>query len=66
MGKVLRSVMMNGPKRSSETFNPGDKVRVQDDKTKLWDTLAIVVEKVNDRTYMLKSGRKTFKRNAKF
>ena len=65
-GQVLRSVMMNGPKRSSETFNPGDKVRVQDKKTKLWDTLAVVVEKVNDRTYMLKSGGKTLKRNAKF
>ena len=35
-------------------------------KTKLWDTLAVVVEKVSDRTYILKSGRKTLKRNAKF
>ena len=58
--------MMNGPKRSSETFNPGDEVRVQNEKTKLWDTLAVVVEKVNDRTYKLKSGRKTLIRNAKF
>ena len=39
---------------------------VQDEKTKLWDTLAVVVKKVNDRTYILKSGRKTVKRNAKF
>ena len=40
-GKVLRSVLMNSPKRSSKTFNPGDRC-------------------------MLKSGHKTFRRNAKF
>ena len=57
---------MNGLKRSSKTFNPGDRVRVQDEKTKLWDTLAVVKKKVNDRTYLLKSGRKTLKQNAKF
>ena len=58
--------MMNGPNGSSETFNPGDKVRVQDEKTKLWDTLSVVVKKDNDRPYILKSGCKTFRRNAKF
>ena len=40
-GKVLRSVLMNSPKRSSKTFNPGDRC-------------------------MLRSGHKTFRRNAKF
>ena len=65
-GCVQRQKNVFGPRYSPSKFNPGDKIRVQDDKTKHWTKQAIVVKKLNQRSYLLKSGSKTFKRNVRF
>ena len=55
-----------GPRYSPGELNPGENVRVQDDKTKYWSKQAKVVKKLSARTYLLKSGSKMFKRNIRF
>ena len=65
-GCVQRQKNVFGPRYSPSKFNPGDKIRVQDDKTKHWTKQAIVVKKLNQRSYLLKSGSKTFRRNVRF
>ena len=55
-----------GPRSSPGKLNPGKNVRVQDYKTKHWSKRAKVVKKLNARTYLLRSGSKTFMRNIRF
>ena len=55
-----------GPRYSPGELNPGENVRVQDDKTKYWSKQAKVVKKLSARTYLLKSESKMFKRNIRF
>ena len=55
-----------GPRSSPGELSPGENVRVQDYKTKHWSKRAKVVKKKNTRTYLLRSGAKTFMRNIRF
>ena len=55
-----------GPRYSPGELNPGENVRVQDDKTKYWSKQAKVVKKLSARTYLLKSESRMFKRNIRF
>ena len=55
-----------GPRSSPGELSPGENVRVQDHKTKHWFKRAKVVKKKNARTYLLRSGDRTFIRNIRF
>ena len=58
--------MERGPKRESETFGPGDKVWIQDQKTKRWSIEATIVKSESERTYRVNDGTREFIRNGKF
>jgi hypothetical protein len=55
-----------GPRSSPKELSPGESVRIQDHRTKHWSKRAKVIKKRNPRSYLLKSGGKTFIRNIRF
>ena len=54
-----------GPKREGKKFDPGDKVMLQDQKTKRWSIEATIVKNHRERSYVVNDGTKEFARNRK-
>ena len=54
------------PRSSPKELSPGECVRIQDHKTKHWSKRAKVVKRRSPRSYVLKSGERTFIRNIRF
>ena len=52
--------------RSKEQFHPGDKVVVQDHRTKRWSIEAVIVKSISKRSFRLTDGSREFTRNRKF
>ena len=65
-GKESSRVMKHGPKRKDRKFDPGDKVMVQDPKTKRWTIKATIVKNHGKRSYRVNDGTKEFFRKRKF
>ena len=65
-GKEVSRVMNRGPKREGKKFDPGDKVMLQDQKTKRWSIEATIVKNHGERSYVVNDGTKEFARNRKF
>ena len=59
--------MEKGPKRVIiDKFKPGDKVIVQNPKTKHWDHPAIIIKRRNKRSFVLDDGNQHFIRNRRY
>ena len=54
------------PRFSPKDLSPGENVRIQDHKTLHWSKRAKVVKRRSPRSYVLKSGGRTFIRNIRF
>merc|ERR1712228_638278 len=67
-GRVQETKECKRPRSSPKAIvlSPGESVRIQDHKTLHWTKRAKVVKRKGPRTYVLKSGARTFIRNVRF
>ena len=65
-GEESSKVMKHGPKHEDKKFEPGDKVMVQDQKTKRRTIQATIVKNNGERSYCINDGTKEFIRNRRF
>ena len=61
------NIKEKGPKRViRDKFKPGDKVIVQNPKTKHWDHPAIIIKRRSKRSFVLDDGNQRFIRNRRY
>ena len=57
---------VDGSKRELEQLHPGDKIWLQDPKTKRWSTKATIINSRSEMSYWVTDGARDFIRNRRF